>query len=146
MGLSSIILDGMADILETAGVGTYDPAAPPATATETPVIVCGRLPTQPDRAVALSAYPVALDPILPNAEIGVQVRVRGTTAPAVALDLDDAVISALTGLTGLLFGAVPVSQIVFRSGSDIGVDSAGRHERVTNWAVYAERSHASLVG
>jgi hypothetical protein len=146
-GLETLVLTGIAEILAAARVGSWDASHAPAVDTDVPVITRGRLPSKPDRAIALADYPVASDAWLGDCIIGVQVRVRGTTAPDVARDLMSACNAALAGLTHVMLAAdVWASQIVWNSGTDLGPDEAGRHERVANWYVHTARSGARLDG
>jgi hypothetical protein len=140
-GFETSILTGVAELLDEYEVAEWSSGAVPISE---PAVYLGRLPDAPDRALALASYPVAADPWLTDSIVGVQVRVRGTTAPDVARDLASAVFDALHGLHDVELGtgtdrALWVRMIVWQSGASLGPDANGRHERTENYYVHVNR-------
>ncbi|MFF0744214.1 minor capsid protein [Streptomyces sp. NPDC004111] len=136
------LLDGLARLLHSAGVGIYRPDglyAPGETA-----ITIAALPPSPDRCICLSAYPVADSSVLTDTTTGVQARTRAGADPREVDALDDQVHGVLHASGPHLFGAVPV-QLVFRvSAAAIGADASGRWERTSNYYARAHRAHPNL--
>lgn len=140
------LLTGLAELLDSAGVGTWSPGAPPPAGDVAITLI--DLPQSPERIVCLTDYPIAADGRLQDVTIGVQVRVRGTTSPGVAADLRDGVFDALNGLGVTVLGTAPdqvaVSAIDWQSELPLGPDQLGRHERVINYYVRCPRPSARL--
>lgn len=105
-------------------------------------IYVGSMPASPDRAVALTAYPVEDNPALTDDITGIQVRSRGTQDPRVATDLDDAIFEVLQGATGLTLGGVYVTQLWRNSGGPMGADANRRHEMSSNYYAHTNRPTA----
>jgi len=138
MSWTTDLLTAFAELLHAEGVGVWRPAGPPYTASET-AIVFGRLPTQPDRAITLTAYGVdqgADDPINTDGTQGVQLRMRGTTDPRVVDDIADRAFNTLQG-SALL--AVGVLQITRRINAPMGSDGTGRWERADSYHLLVHR-------
>lgn len=136
------LLTGLAELLDTAGVGVWSPSAAPGA---TDVAICLIvLPQSPERIICLTDYPVSADPRLTDAVIGIQVRVRGTDDPAVASDLRDAVYDAIQGQSITTLGTAPnavvVSSIAWQSEVPLGPDGLGRYERTINYYVRVNRA------
>ncbi|MBQ0974565.1 hypothetical protein KBZ00_26055 [Streptomyces sp. RK31] len=135
------LLRGVAELLDTQGVGTYDETGPlPAGSTG---IVLGRLPDGPDRALALTTYPVGDDDST-DSITGVQVRIRAGTNPLDVLDLSDAVFNALHNRRSWTARGVRVEISWRNSEAWIGQDQQGRMERSANYYVRTVRSGAHL--
>ncbi|TBO59009.1 hypothetical protein EYS09_14285 [Streptomyces kasugaensis] len=134
------LLDGLARLLHSAGLGTYRPDGvygPGDTA-----ITIAAMPPAPDRAICLSAYPVTDSPVLTDTTTGLQVRTRAGPDPRTVDALDDQVHAVLHGSGPHTFGAVPVQLIYRASAAPIGADSAGRMERSSNYYARAHRTGA----
>lgn len=140
------LLTGIAQYLENAGVGTFETAGTPNTAT-TAICIIG-LPQTPDRIVCLTDYPVEDSAVLTDAIVGLQVRCRGTTDPRTAADLHDAVFNALHGMAGQTFNtgddAVNTVDIYRQSSTNLGPDVNGRWERSDNYYIRHNRNHPRL--
>jgi len=146
MGFESDLLTGIAELLDEYGAGNWSPNAVP---TAEPAIVLGRIPQSPERIISLAAYGVATDPKLTDSIVGVQVRVRGSTAPMAASDIADDVFDALHGQTDVELGAGTAHAlwtvaIAWQSSADLGPDSNGRYERSDNYYVTVNRPSLRL--
>jgi hypothetical protein len=99
------------------------------------------LPADPERAIALAAYPVTDHPMLNDVVVGVQFRIRGTTDPRVSAGVADAVYGELHGLRGpgLQVGGIDVRLVARQSGTQLGPDQTGRDERTENYYIHAAR-------
>src|SRR5690606_8108532 len=94
----------------------------------------GRLPQTPDKAIAITTYPVREAATHGHADsIGMQVRVRGTTDPRVALDLDDEIFNLTQGFTGHLSNGIGVTLIDRNSQIPLGQDGNNRWEITSNY-------------
>ncbi|WP_244409203.1 minor capsid protein [Streptomyces albofaciens] len=89
------LLDGLARLLDTAGVGTYRPDGVYA-AGETAITIAATPPV-PDRVICLSAYPVEESAALTDTTTGIQVRTRAGPDPREVDALDDQVLDVLHG-------------------------------------------------
>jgi hypothetical protein len=137
------LVDGIARLLDTAGVATYRPTGI-YTATET-AITDTVMPDSPDRAVVLTAYDTADDPALTDCTVFLQVRTRARQDPREAAALDEAVFAALHGLRNQQFGAAHVQLIKRENTAPIGVDANGRHERTSNYTLRAQRPQSDRL-
>ncbi|MEK2473821.1 minor capsid protein [Streptomyces noursei] len=136
------LLDGLARLLHTAGIGTYRPDGvygPDETA-----ITIAATPPAPDRVICLSAYPVTDSPVLTDTTTGVQVRTRAGADPREVDALDDAVLDVLHGSGPHHFGSARVQLLYRASAAPIGADSAGRAERSSNYYARAHRAAQHL--
>ncbi len=137
-GWTSRLLTGLAEHLQTAGVGLWRPTGvyqPADTA-----IVIRNIPQSPDRVITLAAYPVGQDAQgLADHTSGVQIRVRAGVDPRECDDLADAVYDLLDSAAGLVFGGIPVVQMWRQSYTPLGQDSNSRWERSENYYVQAMR-------
>lgn len=123
---------GVTCTFETSGA--YDPEASPWP------IVMGPLPPAPDLVIGLTPYPVDDDPGEVNDSIlGVQVRLRGDRDPRTVDDQADAVFDRLHAARMLTLNGIRVALITHASGTDLGPDSNGRHQRTANYYLQATR-------
>lgn len=133
-GFITDLLTDVAVILDTASVGEWRPNGPAYGAAEVGIVL-GEAPSEPDRVVALVAYPIGDDFSLSDSVIGIQVRTRGTETSSVVDDLDDAVFNALHGMWGTQLGTVRLVSLIRRSGVSLGTDVNKRWQRSSNfWA------------
>lgn len=133
MGFTSDLLAGVAQLLEDAGVGRWEPSGqyPPGDAP--PIFILSQ-PSAPDVAITLTSYGVSDAVEQADSVVGVQVRTRGTTDPRAVTDLDDAVFGTLHGASNLtLATGVLVLLIERRSSTSLGWDANRRHERSSNF-------------
>ena len=136
------IVDGLAKLLDTAGVATYQPDGV-YEAGET-AITDTVMPDSPDRAVVLTAYDTANAQNLTDTTVFVQARTRAGPDPREVAALDDAVFEVLHNSGPFLFGTARVVLITRQSAAPLGADSLGRFERTSNYTVRAHRPHPRL--
>ncbi|AJC60140.1 MULTISPECIES: minor capsid protein [Streptomyces] len=142
MSYTADLLDGLARLLDSAGVGTYRPDGlygPGDTA-----ITVATMPPAPDRVICLSAYPVTDSPALTDTTTGIQIRTRAGPDPREVDVLDDAVLDVLHGSGPHTWGAARVQLLYRVSAAPIGADSAGRMERSSNYYARAHRAARHL--
>jgi len=130
-GIQGNILKGIAPLLATAGLGTYNSSASTPYLTTQTGIVIGALPTGPDNAIALMTYPVTDDPALSDSVMGLQVRTRwGGIDQTKVTDLDDAIFNYLHGKKNWIIGsgatAVTIVQCLSNSAAPLGEDTLNR--------------------
>jgi hypothetical protein len=141
-GYTSSLLDGLAVLLQEAGVGVFDPDAvieDPATG-----IFRGVMPDSPERAIGLTAYPVE-DTDLTDAITGVQFRIRAGRDPDAVDDLADAVFTALHNRQHYKAGGIHVALSWRQSQAWIGQDAKGRMELTSNFYLRTVRSGPYLI-
>lgn len=144
MSWTDDLLTGLAEHLDAAGVGQWQPAGAYTTG-DPPPITLRALPDAFDRAYALSYYTEVEteDAGLSDVTAGVQLRSRGSTDPADVEDLADAVWEVLHGARMVTLGSAPrlvhTSLIYRRSTALLGADRTGRFERACNYYVTASR-------
>lgn len=143
MGWTTDLLEGVAELLATAGVGQWRPDGPPYDQGETAIVI-GAMPPDPARIILLAAYPVEDNIALAHATVGLQVRTRAGPDPRDVQDLDDEVYEQLQGLTQTTFGTCHVKQMWRRSATSLGQarDGTDRWEQSSNF--YAEATHATV--
>jgi hypothetical protein len=134
VGIVSNLIDGLGTLLADAGAVTWAPngvwtaGAPPLFDT--------MYPDQPDVAACLATYYLGGDePTLSASVVNLQVKTRSSVdSPRAGTDLDDAIAQVMLGNWPVDLGTgVTVSIIERTSGTPLGRDGAGRHERVTNY-------------
>ena len=136
-GPRRLLLEGLAQVLDDAGVATFRADGSPYTDAET-AITLGALPQRPASALALAVYDAQDDPAHADTVVSVQVRSRaaGTTLGPTD-DLADAAWSALQGLgpTTLPTGVHIVTGPTRVNSAPLGQDNGGRWERVDSYRV-----------
>ena len=137
MGWTTDLLTGLAEYLDTQGVGTWRPTGA-YQLDETAIVIRG-IPPTPDRIITLAAYPVDSMVGLPNITAGIQIRCRAGTDPTDCDDLADAVFDLLDSAEHLDLGGVHVNQLWRQSYTSLGKDGNGRWERSENYYADAER-------
>ncbi|MDX3214572.1 minor capsid protein [Streptomyces sp. ME02-6991-2B] len=137
------VVDGLARLLDTAGVGTYSPDGifPPGATAITDTV----LPASTDRAVVLAAYLTQEHATLTDCTVMVQVRTRAGLDPRDVARLDGAVHAVLHGSGPWTFGTARVLLITRQSAAYIGPDGQGRHERTSNYQLRAHQTHPKLA-
>ena len=144
-GQTERLLIGLAELLDTAGAGTYD-EDDPVPEGQTAIVVM-RLPESPTKIISLRTYNTLDDPKLTEREVQVQVRTRGGKNPLEALALAELVYAALHGINGVFVNAAEplhVVQMWRASETDIGPDTLGRFERSENYTVQLNSDLARL--
>jgi hypothetical protein len=138
-GWTSRLLAGMAQHIETAGIGTWDPTGTTYADDQTAIVIRA-IPDQPDRLITLTAYPLGTNlPGMADHVTGVQIRLRAGPDPRDCDDLADAIFDLLDGASGLTWGDIPVKDINRRSYTSLGQDGSRRWERSENYIVDAMR-------
>ncbi|MFD3790777.1 minor capsid protein [Streptomyces cyaneofuscatus] len=136
MSYTADVVEGLAELLDEQGLGTYGPPDEPYPTTGT-AIVLGVMPAQPDRVLCLTPYPIQ-DTGGAEAITAVQVRMRAGRDPRDAYALADAVFDALHGREHFRLRAVPVALMWRASEAPLGLDANGRMELSAN---YYARTH-----
>lgn len=139
MSFTTDLLTGLAGHLDAHGIGTYRADGGAYLAGET-AIVFAELPQTPDRAIALSDYPVTDDPSLSDSVIGVQIRCRGLADPNDVKTIADGVFDLLHGATAFNVGAVRVVEALRNSGVPLGQDENRRWETSENYYLTVHRA------
>ncbi|MFD4788799.1 minor capsid protein [Streptomyces sp. NPDC058459] len=142
-GYTSSLLDGIAGLLAEADIGVWRPDS---------VLQDGEvgifratMPDSPDRALALTAYPVTDDDTA-NAITGVQVRMRAGPDGVDAIDdMADVVFDVLHNRRHFEVGGVHVALSWRNSQGWIGQDSQGRMELTANYYFRTTRSGSHLI-
>lgn len=137
-GWTSRLLTGLAEHLQTAGIGTWSPTAT-YTADQTGITIRA-IPDRPDRLITLAAYPVGTNlPGMADHLVGVQMRLRAGPDPRDCDDLADAIHDLLDGSSGLTWGGIPVKSVERTSYTSLGQDGSRRWEASHNYLVDAMR-------
>lgn len=143
MSFTTDLLQGLAQYLATAGVGTYRSTG--AYLSSETAIVFDAMPPEPDRAIVLSDYPVSDDPSLSDSVLGIQIRTRGIADPLDVKAISDAVFNLLHGANGVNFGTVRVVEILRNSGIPMGRDENNRWERSDNYYATVNRPSTNRI-
>ncbi|MEV4053038.1 minor capsid protein [Amycolatopsis sp. NPDC049688] len=142
MSFTGDLLDGYAALIAAAGIGTVRSDGSAYQASET-AITFGAMPSEPDRAITLTAYPVRDDPSLSDSVVGLQVRTRGGSDPHDVEGLADALFDLLHHPQAHTVGAIRVVQALRNSGGPLGRDENNRWERSDNYYVTVNRPTAN---
>lgn len=126
MSAETDLTDGVAALLQAAGIGT--PGAASGTA-----IAAKDLNPQPDRGVAIVVGGVSDSVILPIGRRTIQLRTRGTTDARDVDALAEAAFDVLQGIHGIQMGATVLAHLFRTSFVSLGRDSHGRWERSDNY-------------
>ncbi|WP_309029141.1 minor capsid protein [Streptomyces alfalfae] len=138
MGYTGDLLGGVAALMQSAGLAVFRPSG-----TYTPTelgITFGALPSTPNRAIAITAYPVE-DTSFSDAVTALQIRIRGERDPRPVDDLADDLFDLLHGREQEWIGGVYVALIWRQSQAPLGPDEAGRMELAANY--YARTTRPS---
>ena len=136
MGHTSSIVTGLAELLDSAGLGVYRPDGVYVDS-ETGIFL-HRLPESPDRAYAITPYPVE-DTGLTDVTDGLQIRMRAGPDPNEVIDMADAVRDLLHMRENTLVGGVRLSLIWRQSQAPMGQDPHGREELTSNYYARSNR-------
>lgn len=141
-GYTNSLLDGIAGLLEVAGIGLFRPdqvIEDPDTG-----IFRGVVPDTPERAIGITAYPVE-DTDLTDAITGVQFRMRAGRAPDAIDDMADAVFDALHNRRHYVVNGVSIVLSWRQSQAWIGQDAHGRMELTSNFYFRTDRPGTYLI-
>ncbi|WCN06068.1 phage tail terminator protein [Streptomyces sp. M92] len=136
------LFQGVAELLDADGVGTYAPdAVLPADVTG---IVLGKSPDGPDRVLGLTLYPVADDDST-DSITGIQARMRWGTDATGLVALADDVFNVLHNRRSYRLRGVWVEISWRNSQAWIGQDTRGRMELVSNYYFRTVRTGPHLI-
>lgn len=142
MGFSDDLLSGVAAHLAAGGIGTWKPSGAYLPTDLNPIFVTA-VPATPDRVIVLTPYTVSDDASMSDSVQGMQVRLRGTKDPRTVQDIDDRIFDRLHGAHGVtLPGGMRLVMCERRSGTPLGTDGNGRHERTSNYHLTVHRPSA----
>lgn len=144
MSLASDLMAGVAQLLEDAGAGTWQPTGLYAEGADRPIFMRA-VPTKPDRVITVSHYPVSSIPGAADTVEGIQVRNRAPVGedPRPADDDADEIRAALDGLEHVSVGGWHVSLIRWQSGGPMGQDGNRRWEMTQTFYLYTVRLRAT---
>lgn len=139
MSIANDLVAGVAQLLATAGVGTWRATGSYLTTDPTPIYV-QEAPGSPHRVITVAHYPVSNVARTRDSIEGVQVRNRGLPGDTRETSDDaDAIRAALDGRQHVLLGATHVSLIEWQSGAPLGQDGNRRWETVQNFYLLTAR-------
>jgi hypothetical protein len=141
VGHTSSIVTGLAEFLAAEGLGVFRPDGVYADG-ET-AIYLHRMPESPDKAYAITPYPVE-DTGLTDVTDGLQIRMRAGPDPSEVLDMADAVRDLLHMRENTLVGGVRLSLIWRDSQAPMGQDPHGREELTSNYYARSNRPSAHV--
>jgi hypothetical protein len=130
------LLGAIGPYLAAQGVGKW---TTPWAATDTAIAV-DVLPATPDKAIAMTLYPVS-NPGGTDMVLGLQLRIRGKPNNRTEdKDILDKAEDALHGLTGITWAGIPIVHVEHRSGAFLGTDTANRNEHTLNFYITLTRT------
>jgi hypothetical protein len=135
-GWTGDLLTAVAQRLDDAGIGTWDPDG------TTGSIVHGALPDEIDNGIGLTAYNLTNRRTSLSGEVTqpIQFFLRGTLAQ-VEQAADD-LYAAFNGLRDTTLGSTRLTLIELHSDVPMGIDQRGRIERAVNYDFWATRTTA----
>lgn len=143
MTYTKSLLNGIAGLLDEAGVGVFRPDG--VISEGETGIFRGVMPDQPDRALAINPYPVE-DSDQKQATTGVQIRMRAGRDPDAIDDMADAVFAALHNRQHYEVGGDVHVNISWRNSQVwIGQDTHGRMELTANYYFRTTRAGSHLI-
>lgn len=97
-------------------------------------ITVDSLPATPDKAIAMTAYPVEDEGLGTGTILGVQFRVRGKAGDRLSdKDIISRLFDALQGLNGTDLNGIPIIRAWRQSGTPLGPDGNNRQEHTHNY-------------
>lgn len=145
MTIAKDLMAGVAQLLEDAGVGTWQESGVYAADAVRPIYIRA-MPASPHRLITVSHYPVSQTAWTSDTVEGIQIRTRGPADdPRPADDDADAVRAALDGLEHVVVGGHHVSLIVWQSGAVMGQDDNRRWEMSQNFYLHTRRSRRNTT-
>ena len=128
-GFRLSLLSSIGQYLQEKGVGRW---TTPWAATDT-AISLDVYPSSPDKAIAMTLYPVA-SPGGTDLVMGLQLRIRGKPGNRTEdKDILDKAEDALDGLNGITWAGVPIVLVKLTSGASLGVDANNRPDHSQNY-------------
>lgn len=139
LGFEYRLLVGLGEYLGSQYVGRWITAGT-YLATDTAITV-DALPASPDKAIAMTLYPVEDDGAGTGSTVGVQFRIRGKAGDRLSdKDLTSRLFEALQGLTGIELNGIPIVRVWRQSGTPLGPDSSNRQEHTHNYYIQLTRT------
>jgi len=137
------LLVGLAELLSSAGIGSWSGQAGELVDVDTPsIVVGGRVPNTPHRVIRIAAYMSGSRDYSTATLVGVQVTVRGKPHDVPDFATVHAVEQELHGLRAVTLGTYPnqraIVQCLMQSVTDIGLDAVGRLREVMNFYVHMD--------
>lgn len=142
MTYTNSLLNGIAQLLEDSDIGIFDDSRV-FTPGETGIFRAV-MPDQPDRAIAITDYPVE-DTDLTDAITAVQVRMRAGRDPDAIGDMQDVVFNTFHNRQHYDCGGIHVALSWRQSQAWIGQDAHGRMELTSNYYFRTVRSGSHLI-
>lgn len=131
-GWTSQFIDGLAQYMESNGIGVWRPDGSVYEAGEI-AIMDTDIPPEPDNLITLTTYLVSGTPGMLDVTVGVQFRMRGTADPRSVRDIYDAICELFDSCGHITIGDIAVVDANWRSHVPLGQDSLGRREASTNF-------------
>lgn len=132
------LITAIAELLHTENVGIWSPAG--VYGDNDTAITIDQLPTAPDKAIALTLYPVQDDGTT-DSIVGLQLRARGGRNDRVSLkDIEDRAFDALHDLQAVTLGGIPVVRVWRQSSAGLGIDGNNRQESSSNYYLQLTRT------
>lgn len=135
MGFTTDLVTAIGQHLEAQGAGKW---AGPWASTDTAITV-DAFPSTPDKAIALTLYPVA-SPGGTDVVMGLQLRIRGKPNNRTDdKDILDKADEALHGLKGTTWAGIPIVLVELKSGAYLGTDANNRNDHSRNYYITLTR-------
>lgn len=142
MSYTTDLVEGLADLVTGEALAVYRPAA--AYDPQETGIYLGVMPPEPDRAIAINAYPVE-DSDLTDAITGVQFRLRAGFDVRQVDALGDSLFALLHNRRAYRVRGIYVALSWRQSQAWIGQDTHGRMELAANYYARTTRSAPHLI-
>jgi hypothetical protein len=140
VGWTTDILTGLAERIDTAGIGTYEATAAYDPAATVPVITLQQLPDQPVAAIALAYFSSGGTG---GVTAAVEIAIRGDADPTSPDAISDAIWTLLDNAADLMLGAVHVALMYRQTSASLGLDTHGRWSRSDTYLLVADRPSAN---
>lgn len=140
------VMVGIAGMLNTAGVGKFNPSGVYQT-TDTGIIfkIMPDGTGVPDRVIVLNAFVLTADVSLPVDRVVLQVALRGVrNNPLDVDDLGDQIFTVLHGATYQTFGSTVAAQILFSTSVPMGEDALTRSTRADRYFIDIDAAPTNL--
>ena len=139
MSTTTDLMEGVAALLDAAGLGTWDPTGYEP-GTPTPIYLRTFPHTAPSRAIKVAHYPLTAFGWETDSLEGVQVVCRAPGPDPTPCDgLADQIRQALHDLQHVAMGGTHVSLLTWQSGANLGQDANGRWETSANFHAITAR-------
>ena len=138
------VLTGLAVLLDSQSIGKWR-GDDSAYQTDETAIVVGKLPQEPDRAIALMPYPVSDHHAISDSVLAVQIRTRsGGQDLRLVTDLSDEIFDFLHGKENFtLSTGITIVRCERNSGGSLGQDENKRWEWSDNYYLKLHRPSAN---